>query len=393
MNLLQRFWPTKGLPDEFLAVDIGSDFVKVAACHQTAEGVAIKSVAKQSLPWDALRGGAVVSEAAVVEALSLAVKEVGSTANTAIVGLTGEMVANFTTAARLRRPQSETLVTATEFAETKQKLSDVAEMEAEKLLAPLLPNVPLDLAIISSATATIKVDNFLVATPVGFKGEQVEINLFTAFAPQGYLDTLKKILKLAKLNLGAFTSELFAITCLLQRAATAPLNVVIIDVGGATTKVAVVFGGSLVGSRTLGLGGRFFSEAVAHELGVTFDEGELKKMGHSLKRDADENVGTALNKYLPLWLSGVAQALGDIDGIKVLPSKILVTGGGANLAEIVLALKTNPWEKNLPFGGAIDVMPLNLSSLEIKAEVPLTLDFGPAVAVGLMGPQIYENRN
>jgi len=191
MELLKRFFPEKSLPANFLTIDLGSDTVKVLAFKNSHEELVVVGTGKQSLPWSAVRGGGIASEEAVLEALNLAVSEATSNLKehftTAVVGLTGEMVVNFTTAARLHRPATEQLVTSKELAETEQKLIDVAFIEAEKQLTPFMGLPEVEIELITSKLVSVKIDNFVVENPVGFKGDQLEISLFTAFAPKFYL--------------------------------------------------------------------------------------------------------------------------------------------------------------------------------------------------------------
>ncbi len=50
-----------------------------------------------------------------------------------------------------------------------------------------------------------------------------------------------------------------------------------------------------------------------------------------------------------VWLSGVILTLEFFENIEVLPSKILLSGGGAHLPEIKETLETREWVKSLPF--------------------------------------------
>lgn len=390
MDLLQRFLPARTLPATFLAIDLGSDFVKAIAFKKTPEGATVVGCGKQSLPWGAIRGGGISSQDEVLESLNLAVREatgsIKEDCTTIVAGLTGELVGNFTTAARLRRTDPKAVITEKEFASIKEKLIDVAFIEGEKLLMSFSGVADLDIELVTSKLVSIKVENFLAENPVGFKGDQVEVSLFTSFSPKFHLDAYRDLFKAAKLKLFAFESELFAVAEVLQHQRQEPLNTILVDVGGSCTDVGVVFGGSIAGSRSLGLGGRFFSDIVSKKFGVGFDEAELKKVTYSNKRLPEEAAGlmaVAIEESLPLWLSGVSCALGDIEGIKVLPHNLLVFGGGSKLPQVLPNLSTQAWEKELPFGGPLEVSGLSAELLGVKSEVALDSLFLPAVALGM----------
>jgi len=50
-----------------------------------------------------------------------------------------------------------------------------------------------------------------------------------------------------------------------------------------------------------------------------------------------------------VWLSGVELALSEFSNLDLLPSRILLCGGGSNLPEIKEVLNSKSWYKNLPF--------------------------------------------
>lgn len=50
-----------------------------------------------------------------------------------------------------------------------------------------------------------------------------------------------------------------------------------------------------------------------------------------------------------MWFAGVELSLSDFPNVDLLPSKILLCGGGSNLPDLVEKLKTASWSKKLPF--------------------------------------------
>lgn len=50
-----------------------------------------------------------------------------------------------------------------------------------------------------------------------------------------------------------------------------------------------------------------------------------------------------------MWIAGVELALSEFDSVDHLPGRILLCGGGASLGQLVEALETRTWYKDLPF--------------------------------------------
>ena len=50
-----------------------------------------------------------------------------------------------------------------------------------------------------------------------------------------------------------------------------------------------------------------------------------------------------------VWLSGVALTLSEFENVDILPSKILLCGGGSQLPEIKEVLESREWTQQLPF--------------------------------------------
>ena len=124
------------------------------------------------------------------------------------------------------------------------------------------------------------------------------------------------------------------------------------DIGGGTTDIAVVNDGGVEGTKMFGIGGRSFTRTIAAEMDLTYKDAEKLKvnLGHeqikpSIKKDAE----AAIEKTLEVWLAGVELALSEFDSVDHLPNRILLCGGGSSLDQLVKALESTEWYKELPF--------------------------------------------
>ena len=62
-----------------------------------------------------------------------------------------------------------------------------------------------------------------------------------------------------------------------------------------------------------------------------------------------EKISQALKNDCEVWLAGVQLALEEFSNVDLLPSKILLCGGGSLLPDIKEYLEKKSWTKNLPF--------------------------------------------
>jgi cell division ATPase FtsA len=97
----------------------------------------------------------------------------------------------------------------------------------------------------------------------------------------------------------------------------------------------------------LALGGRAFTKGVAERLGISFAEAEAAKLGSAANERSE--VADALLEDARIWRSGVELMIGDLAGGELLPARILLCGGGAELPQVRAVLDEDRWWARLPF--------------------------------------------
>ena len=101
-----------------------------------------------------------------------------------------------------------------------------------------------------------------------------------------------------------------------------------------------------------GIGGRSFTRTIASEMDLSYTDAEKLKVNldHSqIKATVRKKAEVAIDKTLEVWLSGVELALSEFDSVDHLPNRILLCGGGSSLDQLVEALSSREWYKDLPF--------------------------------------------
>ncbi len=359
MGLSSFFKTKRSAKGQFLTLDIGTDYVKCLLFElsqsETGQKLHIVGFGKQPLSYLYTRGGAIVDYDGVKQTVSAAIAEALSASDSklkdVIIGLSGEVTKGLVTTVRLTRPNADVPMSEKELSILISKIESSAFVEASKEVSMMTGNPDLEIDLTNSAISNVKLDGVYIKDPLGLTGEVIEIALFTAFSPSYHLKLLQKLTKELGLKIITITSGLYALNkSLIEK--HEQVNLILMDVGGETTDVGIVFGGSLVATRTLSLGGRHITRSISERFGLSYSDAEEKKIRYSLGNLPEEEnikVYECVREVLDLWLSGIELLFSDFEGIKTFPSRIFLLGGGSSLKDLLSVLEKEPWTKTIPF--------------------------------------------
>ena len=399
-----------------LGLDIGTEYVKaVIAAKQKDGSLKIIGVGKSHQAMGNMYAGAIADIPGVIsvceKALSKAEEMAGVVSKTAVVGIAGELIKGNTNTVRYRRKNGNKPITETEMDLIIKKVQDSAGERARKEIALETDNPDVQVRLINSAIVSLTIDGYKVSNPVGFKGSELVIQFYTAFAPLVHISAIEKICIELNLDLLAVAVEPFAVcrACLGDNL-DSNFSAIVIDIGGGTTDVAVVDDGGVEGTKMFGIGGRSFTHQISSQLGLDFDTAERLKL--NLDRDllSDPEIATiadavsaneiseyldngsrrnkiiqALDNNINVWLSGVEIALEDFVSVEALPNKILLCGGGAGLVQLQEALATKNWWNELSFSRRPIIHLLDDIDIPgIENTTDVDLDYSYITAFGLL---------
>ena len=367
-----------------LALDIGTEFVKAVIAEKTSDdNLNIIGVAKEHQSMGNMYAGAIADIQAVVstceKALSRAEEMAGVVSRTCVVGIAGELIKGNTRTVRYKRKDSNKPISDNEMQQIIQKVQDKAGEQARQEIALETDNPEVEVRLINSAIVSLSIDGYKVSNPIGFKGTDLMIQFYTAFAPLVHISAIEKVCAELNLDLLAVAVEPFAVCrACLGNELDSNFSAIVMDIGGGTTDIAVVDDGGVEGTKMFGIGGRSFTHQIATKTGLDYDTAEAIKLqigGVSLDqltlRHREETVAEAeykneiqtilapperakkINKAISdnveVWLGGVVVALEDFPLVEALPTKILLCGGGAGLSALQEELATSDWYTDLPF--------------------------------------------
>ena len=341
-----------------LALDIGTEFVKAVLAKPGKKGnLEILGVGKAKQLEGNMHAGAVADIPAVVsvceEALVKVEKQAGQRAELTVVGIAGELIKGNTTTVRYSRKNPNKPISDAEMSDIIKKVQQKSGEVARKTVALETGNKNVEVRLINSAIVSLTIDGYKISNPIGFKGSDVVIQFYTAFAPLIHVAAIEKVCAELNLDLLTVAVEPFAVCrACLGDDLESNFSSVVMDIGGGTTDIAVVEDGGVEGTKMFSIGGRSFTHQISERLGLSLEDAEKLKLladNPSMKSEIRKKFDQAIERNLEVWQSGVELALEEFDNLEALPGQILLCGGGASLSAIPEILATGDWYKDLPF--------------------------------------------
>lgn len=398
------FLKSKKISDRYaISLDIGTEFVKSLIFKVEDNKAVVMGVGRQRQKLTDMQGGMVTDIHGVIKncesSLEMAADQAGILPDQVIIGIAGELVKGNTTTIKYSRPHPKTKITIGELKDIIARVQRRAYDRARSILAWESGYNEIDVKLVNAAIVDVRIDGYKVINPLGFQGKEIQVGVFNAFAPIVHLGALQTIAESLDLDLLSITAEPYAVARCMDEGEGTELSAIFIDIGGGTTDIAVVSRGGVVGTKMFALGGRAFTKRVSQAMGINFSEAEELKIKYAKgkiestqKRDI---IKKALETDCEVWSSGVELSLGEFKNIDLLPSKILLCGGGSALPDLLDSLKGHKWSKKLPFAKKPVIQyiePKNVTNIIDKTgELTHTWDVTPMslanLAIGLVGEE------
>jgi cell division protein FtsA len=251
-----------------VALDIGTTKVCTLIAHRTAKNLEILGVG--SHPSNGLKKGSVVNIEKTVESIRSSIEEAKLMAGideleSATVGIAGNHIYCFNSSGVVPVKNKEI------------NQSDVDRViEAAKAVL-----IPSDREILHVIPQEFKVDNTVgIKNPIGMCGSRLEVNVHIVTGKTPLIHNLVKCVEQAGLVANEVILQPIASSRSVLTTEEKELGVVLIDIGGGTTDVAVWKDGSLLHSQIIPLGGNHFTNDLAVALKIPHNEAERIKLAH-----------------------------------------------------------------------------------------------------------------
>jgi len=374
LGLLDIFKGGTDYSNYAISLDIGTEFVKTLIFKVEGDKAKVLGVGRQRQRLADIQGGVVTDIYGVIRNCEAALDQAATQAKIlptqVIIGIAGELVKGITTDVRYIRPDQNAKITINELSEIVNKIQKQTYDRARAILAYETGHREVNVKLVNSAVVDVKIDGYHITNPLGFQGKEIEVSVFNAFAPNVHLGALQTVAESLDLDLLSIAAEPFAVARCMGSDQETDFSAIFIDIGGGTTDIAVVNKGGLVGTKMFALGGRAFTKRVSAVLNEPFLEAERDKLDYSagkLSAEKLEKVEKAIKQDSDVWLAGVELTLEEFSDLELLPSRILLCGGGSNLPDIERVLKDAKWGRNVAFAKKPTIgflKPKNVTSVE-----------------------------
>ena len=381
-------------PDDYLlALDIGTEYVKALIAKKGKGALKVVGVGKAHEAPTNMYSGAIADIEGVAqtceEALAKAEEMAGVRAGEVVIGIAGELIKGNTASIKYRRADASRPITDAEMEKIIKQVQQRAGERARKEVALETNNEDVEVRLINSALVSLRIDGYKVSNPIGFKGKEVIVQIYTAFAPLVHISAIERVCDELELDLVTVAVEPFAVCrACLGDDVESNFSGIVMDIGGGTTDIAVVDDGGVEGTKMFSIGGRSFTHQIAQRLGLSFEDAEkLKLLADSprMKPEVRKKFDSAIERNLEVWQSGVELAIEEFDQLETLPGQILLCGGGAGLSDIQETLATGDWYKDLPFARRPIVNIIDPETIDgIENDTDRELDYTFITALGLL---------
>jgi len=346
----------------FTVLDIGSRFVKVLILSRQGSDATVLGVAKEPQAPDSIQNGAIVELDRVIEAANRALETAEDMAGVipglATVGLAGELVKGFSSSVAYPRERPESRVRESELRNMLQLVQRRALHEAEHQLELERAYRNLEARLVQSNITRVRIDGYPVANPVGYQGRHMDLTVFNTFAPFTLVGAVETVARDLDLDLVNMVSQPYAVARACAGDDAWEEGGIFIDVGGATTNVALLREGAVEGTRMFNLGGQALTRRLANELGLSLQDAEARKLRHSegvLSASERKQVSRLLSGDVEVMLQGLHVSLVELARDDLLPANLYISGGASLMPELVQELLKPDWRDGLSFVREPDV--------------------------------------
>jgi cell division protein FtsA len=259
-----------------VGIDIGTTKTTAIVGEVTDTGIDVIGIGTS--PAKELRKGVVVNIESTVEAIKKAIEEAehmsGCSINSAYVGISGSHI----------KGQNSLGIVAVKGREVGEE--DVQRaIEASKAIA-----IPVDREILHALPQNYIVDGQEgVRDPVGMSGVRLEAKVHIVTGAVASVQNIVKSVNRVGLDIEDLVLEQLAASEAVLSPDEKDLGVVLIDIGGSTTGIAVFSEGSIKHTAMLPVGGNYLTSDIATGLRTPFNEAEKIKL----------NYGCALTSMIP----------------------------------------------------------------------------------------------
>lgn len=330
-------------PETLLGLDIGT--TKVAAVIG-GRGAEVRILGAAAVPSTGLRRGTIVdvsdTSQAVQEAVTKAQRMAGVELEAAWVGVTGQHMTCMNARAEIQLARAN---------------RPVAWADVERVMAASVGavSIPPDRQMMHAVSRGFTVDEEpRVRNPVGLSANRLAVETHIVTAPRNLITNVGRCVENAGLSVAELVAEPLATADAILTEEEEELGVLLVDVGGGTTDLALFAEGAISYTGAVAVAGNNITHDLAVALGITHPDAEQVKLSYGCARagrvpeedtiplSAENDERTASRRFVAEVVEArveetfslVGQEMGKVGRRWPPPGGVVLTGGGSLLPHI-----------------------------------------------------------
>ncbi|MDF1498657.1 MAG: cell division FtsA domain-containing protein [Patescibacteria group bacterium] len=371
MNFFSKIIKKRSSDDDyFISLDIGSEDVKALVLNmdKKQKKVFVVGVGEEQQNIGNMKGNSIKNISGVISASKKAIDMANRMAKNCpkkvIIGVNGEFIQGMSVEVCHKRDNPNIKIDANEIKNIIHKVQEKALNKIRKKIAET--NTDNSIQLTSAVIVNISIDGYRVTSPLGFKGIEIKFRIFYSFLYDYRLKIIKDIVKKLDLELLDMVSEPYAVAMSIGTKDSTEFNSILVDIGSGTTNVAIVREGNIESVKTFNVGSQVFTKSIADKLDISISEAEDLKIKYSNKQIDDEmseKIKNISSNDCDVLFTGIELSLSEFSNSNLLPSKLLLYGGGSQLLHIDEIISKLFLEKNLSFPSETKVKFINVKDI------------------------------
>lgn len=332
-------------PHIITGLDVGSSTVRVVMAELDPSGESPRVIGVGTAPAAGIRRGAITDPEEAVRSVTAAVQAAENMSGLAV----GSVFVNVN-GAELFSQESQGVVAIG------RSDGEVMEEDIDRALdsAQQRANLPLNREILHILPKSFRLDDQKnIKDPVGMKGVRLEADAIVIGGATPHLRNLTRVVEQSRLSLAAFVADPLAGAMAVMQSKHRELGAAMVNIGAATTTLAVFEESDLLHVKVIPVGSSHITNDIAIGLRTSIDVAEAVKLRfgtalpETIRKDEEIDLsdfdpheeGTVSARHVAEIIEArlseiyqfVNEELKSIGRAELLPSGILLTGGGAKL--------------------------------------------------------------
>lgn len=380
-------------------IDIGSSAIRIAVGQIYGTGGktgSVQIIGAVEVPSEGIKKGNVVSIDETVSSLSHALEQ--------IERLTGVPVDHAWIGISSSETQSQQNKGVVAVAKPDGEISD-EDVERVMDVARNIA-VPLNYEMLHVLPSSFIVDGQTgIKDPSGMTGIRLEVNAQIIYSSSSHIKHITKAVYRTGIDIDDIVLSILASAQIVVTDRQKELGVVVVNIGGSTTSIAVYEGGEVIHTATLPIGSEYVTNDIAIGLRTSIDVAERVKreFGHCQpyyvsKKDTIDlaSLGQKESEIVKVYyiaqiiearmseiFEKIDEELAKIHRSQLLPAGAIFTGGGSNIMGLVDLAKDG-------LGLPVSIgYPIDVDSVSDKIN---SLAFSPAIGLVVWGAEMSGQR-